>query len=91
MQSEAKNDENDDQGDDNDCGDSKQSPMEDPAEKAHFKQVTAAFFFYEVEAARDVARMERDFASMPPHHLSLLSFDYKQDRIQRLKACLRVN
>ena len=55
-------------------------PMDDPAEQAHFKQVVGAFFFYQVssaprlankngveqyEALRDIARIERDFASMP--------------------------
>jgi hypothetical protein len=49
MHSEVKNEvEHDDEGGDNDCQDAKQSPMEDPAEKAHFKQVVSAFFFYEV-------------------------------------------
>ena len=33
---------------DEDVQDDRQSPMEDPAEKTHFKQVVSAFFFYEV-------------------------------------------
>jgi carnosine N-methyltransferase len=35
--------------------------------------------------------MERDFTSMPPKHLKLLPFDYKKDRILRLKECCRNN
>jgi carnosine N-methyltransferase len=65
--------------------------MDDPGEKAHFKQVVSAFFFYENEAAPEVARMERDFYSMPQRHLNLLSFDYKKDRIMKLKQCIKAN
>lgn len=35
--------------------------------------------------------MERDFASLPPWQLKMLSFDYKQERVQRLKDCTFVN
>lgn len=31
--------------------------------------------------------MERDFAQMPAWQLELLSFDYRQDRIKKLKDC----
>ena len=42
----------------------KLSPFEDPEEQAHFRSVVSAFFFYQYEAMRDIARMERDFSSM---------------------------
>ncbi len=40
---------------------------------------------------RDVARMERDFAKVDPKYLRLLSFDYKKDRIERLKRAVFAN
>jgi hypothetical protein len=51
----------------------------------------SAFFFYENEAAAEVARMERDFFGMPQRHLNLLSFDYKKDRVAKLKTCIKAN
>lgn len=40
---------------------------------------------------RDVARMERDFAKVDPKYLKYLSFDYKKDRIERLRNAVQVN
>ena len=40
---------------------------DDEQEQEHFKQVVASFFFYTLEAMRDIARMERDFAALPQH------------------------
>jgi len=65
--------------------------MEDPAEQVHFKQVVSAFFFYQLEAMRDIARMERDFVQMPAWQHDMLSFDFRQDRIKKLKDCSIVN
>ncbi len=76
----------------------KEDPFNDPEEQAHFKQVVAAFFNYSVrwlfstllkiDAMRDIARMERDFTKIDPKYLKLLSFDYKKDRISRLKKAV---
>ena len=41
------------------------SPMDDPLEQAHFRKIVSSFFFYQFETLRDIALMERDFASMP--------------------------
>ena len=40
---------------------------------------------------RDVARMDRDFSKIPKKHFELLSFDYKKDRIDRLKRAVLQN
>ena len=40
---------------------------------------------------RDIARMERDFVQMPAWQHQLLSFDFRQDRIKRLKDCATAN
>ena len=78
----------------------KEDPFNDPEEQAHFKQVVAAFFNYSVtflmwykillkiDAMRDIARMERDFTKIDPKYLKMLSFDYKKDRISRLKKAV---
>ena len=54
-----------------------QGVMNDPAEQAHFREVIAAFFFYQFETLKKIARMERDFAIMPSWQQRMLSFDYK--------------
>ena len=40
---------------------------------------------------RDIARMEGDFSKVDPKYLKYLSFDYKQDRINRLKKAVITN
>jgi len=40
---------------------------------------------------RDIARMERDFTRIDPKYLKMLSFDYKKDRIDRLKKAVIQN
>ena len=40
---------------------------------------------------RDIARMERDFTKIDPKYLKMLSFDYKKDRISRLKKAVITN
>ena len=41
--------------------------MDDADEQEHFKKVVGTFFFYQYEALKDIARMERDFNSMPAY------------------------
>jgi hypothetical protein len=43
--------------------------LDDPEEQAHLRSVVAAFFFYQFETIKDIARVERDFSSMPEKHL----------------------
>ena len=59
----------------------KNEPLEDPEEQAHFRHVASAFFFYQYETMRDIARMERDFSAMNPKQTAMLNFNYKKDRI----------
>ena len=40
---------------------------------------------------KDIARMEGDFTKIDPKYLKLLSFDYKKDRINRLKNAVILN
>jgi hypothetical protein len=40
---------------------------------------------------RDIARMERDFSKIDSKYLKYLSFDYKKDRIDRLKKAVLTN
>jgi carnosine N-methyltransferase len=40
---------------------------------------------------RDIARMERDFTKIDPKYLKMLSFNYKKDRIDRLKKAVIQN
>lgn len=65
--------------------------MSDPEEQKHFKQVVSAFFNYSIDAMRDIARMERDFTRVDAKYLKYLSFDYKKDRIDRLKKAVMTN
>jgi carnosine N-methyltransferase len=40
---------------------------------------------------RDIARIERDFSKVDQRYLKYLSFDYKKDRIDRLKKAVIAN
>lgn len=62
----------------------KKQPLDDPEEYDHLKDICSAFFNYQVDSLRDVARMERDFNSIPKHHIRMLKYDYKE-RIDKLK------
>jgi len=62
--------------------------VEDEEEQRHFKSVIAAFFNYSIDAMRDISRMERDFNKIDPKYLKYMSFDYKKDRIGRLKRAV---
>ena len=46
---------------------------------------------WQVDGLRDVARMERDFNKLDKKYLEYLSFDYKKDRIDRLKKAILTN
>jgi carnosine N-methyltransferase len=65
--------------------------MEDEEEQKHFKSVVAAFFNYSVDAMRDIARMERDYNNIDPKYTKYLSFDFKKERIDRLKKAVLQN
>ena len=60
------------------------------AEQLHFKSICAAFFNYQVDTMRDIARMERNFKSLPPAHLALLPTPYTI-RISNLISCCTSN
>jgi hypothetical protein len=64
---------------------------EDEEEQRHFKQVIAAFFNYSMDAMRDIARMEKDYSQIDPKYHKYLSFDFKKDRIGRLKKAVIQN
>lgn len=51
----------------------------------------AAFFNYSMDAMRDIARMEKDYAQIDPKYQKCLSFDFKKDRIGRLKKAVIQN
>lgn len=40
---------------------------------------------------KDIARMERDFNKMDKKYLKYLSFDYKKERIDKLKKAVFTN
>lgn len=65
-------------------------PLDDPEEKRHLKDVCSAFFNYQTDALKDVARMERDFNSLSDDHKKRLIFDYNE-RINRLKKSIWQN
>lgn len=60
-------------------------------EAAHFREVVGAYFFYQYEAMKDIARMDRDFSLMSQKQLQMIKFDYHTERIARLKECSRLN
>jgi len=64
---------------------------EDEEEDRHFRQVVSAFFNYSVDAMRDIARMERDFNKIDKKYHKYLSFDFKKDRIERMKKAVLQN
>ena len=60
-------------------------------EAAHFREVVGAYFLYQYEAMKDIARMDRDFSLMSQKQLQMIKFDYHTERIARLKECSRLN
>ena len=65
-------------------------PLDDPEECKHLKEICSAFFNYQVDSLRDVARMERDFNSIPKDHLKLLKYDYRE-RLDKLRKAIWKN
>lgn len=59
-------------------------------EQQHFKSICAAFFNYQVDSLRDISRMERNFLSLNPAHLSMLPIPYTS-RIQKLISSCQSN
>lgn len=51
----------------------------------------AAFFNYSMDAMRDIARMDKDYSHIDPKYHKYLSFDFKKDRIGRLKKAVIQN
>lgn len=64
--------------------------LDDPEEYKHLKEICSAFFNYQVDSLRDVARMERDFSSIPEKHIKLLKYDYKE-RLEKLRKVIWKN
>ena len=67
-----------------------QSSTNDPEEQLHFKEVCAAFLNYQMDSLRDLARMERDFNSIPERHKNLIQSSYLH-RIEKLKTAIDQN
>jgi hypothetical protein len=65
----------------------KKRPLDDPEEYDHLKDICSAFFNYQVDSLRDVARMERDFSSLLKHHVQMLKYDYKE-RLDKLRKAI---
>lgn len=59
-------------------------------EQKHFKSICAAFFNYQVDSLRDIARMEKNFRSLKQKHLDLLPVPFT-DRISQLIDCANTN
>ncbi len=66
------------------------SAAKDPEEYRHLRSIVSAFFNYQVDSLRDVARMERDFKSISEKHIKRLSFNYTE-RIEKLKHAIWQN
>ena len=66
------------------------SASKDPEEHRHLISIVSAFFNYQIDSLRDVARMERDFKSIGEKYTKRLSFNYTE-RIQKLKEAINLN
>ena len=66
------------------------SASKDPEEYRHLRSIVSAFFNYQIDSLRDVARMERDFKSIGEKYLKKLSFNYTE-RIEKLKHAIFQN
>ena len=53
--------------------------------------MVSAFFNYSVDAMRDIARMERDYNKIDPKYHQYLSFDFKKERIDKMKKAVLQN
>ncbi len=66
------------------------SASKDPEEYRHLRSIVSAFFNYQIDSLRDIARMERDFKSIGEKYLQKLSFNYTE-RIEKLKHAIFQN
>ena len=66
------------------------SAEKDPEEYRHLRSIVSAFFNYQIDSLRDVARMERDFKSIGEKYLKRLSFNYLE-RLNKLKLAIWQN
>jgi hypothetical protein len=65
-------------------------PLDDPEEYNHLSSICAAFMNYHIDSLREVAKMERDFNSIPERHKKLMKYDY-HERIKKLKEAIKLN
>ena len=66
------------------------SAKNDPEEYNHLRNIVSAFFNYQIDSLRDLARMERDFKSLTETHLKRMSFNYTE-RLNKLKSAIFQN
>ena len=66
------------------------SAKNDPEEYNHLRNIVSAFFNYQIDSLRDLARMERDFKSLTEAHLKRISFNYTE-RLNKLKSAIFQN
>ena len=66
------------------------SAKNDPEEYNHLRNIVSAFFNYQIDSLRDLARMERDFKSLTEAHLKRMSFNYTE-RLNKLKSAIFQN
>ena len=66
------------------------SAEKDPEEYRHLRNIVSAFFNYQIDSLRDLARMERDFKTLSESHLKRMSFNYT-DRLNKLKMAIYQN
>jgi hypothetical protein len=64
--------------------------MEDPEEFRHFKEIVSSFFNYQTDSLREVARVERDFASLSEEHKNRLKYK-PEERVDKLKKAIFQN
>ena len=66
------------------------SAEKDPEEYRHLRNVVSAFFNYQIDSLRDLARTERDFKSLDEKYLKRMSFNYTE-RLDKLKKAIWQN
>ena len=66
------------------------SAEKDPEEYRHLRNVVSAFFNYQIDSLRDLARTERDFKSIDEKYLKRMSFNYTE-RLDKLKKAIWQN
>ena len=66
------------------------SAEKDQEEYRHLRNVVSAFFNYQIDSLRDLARTERDFKSIDEKYLKRMSFNYTE-RLDKLKKAIWQN